>query len=478
MQEKAGIRRRLMRIAMLVLCAAMLSGCAVPVTREGLLTAALGPAATAFFAGSSPQVQADTAGAVLPCYYDASSGTYYYVCEDLNKVSAVEYAYTLRAFYFQNGMLRTRTLATRTVLFQASGQSVTACRDYAGNSITETAYNAYADRYFSNCAKVTFAPGSGTATQVTAAPTATPIPTPAPTPAPSQNFSGPVPVITKNPTSESMTTGGTTWFIAHARNAERIEWKGVSPDGFVYTVREMLAIHPGLALEEQANDTLCVRNVPTSLNGWGFQARFEGKGGVAVSSTAYIYVKDYIGAYQSVLNAYRMAYQAGGHTAQYAMANGLSPMIAHSGHVGYAFKDLDKDGTPELFIAGLNTDEAAKSSVYDVYTLIGGVPTRLAVSSEQDCFYLCTDNTLFNIASAGTGTAHYFTYRFRNNRLGAVDGYKSCPTDNARVKYYYQTGAYTPEVQKTDVPITENEFGTRVFERVNTVFQLLYTQLA
>ena len=193
---------------------------------------------------------------------------------------------------------------------------------------------------------------------------------------------------------------------------------------------------------------------------------------------AFLNVKDYIGAYQSVLNAYRMAYQAGGHTAQYAMANGLSPMIAHSGHVGYAFKDLDKDGTPELFIAGLNTDEAAKSAVYDVYALIGGVPTRLAVSSEQDCFYLCTDNTLFNIASAGTGTAHYFTYRFRNNRLGAVDGYKSCPTDNARVKYNYQTGAYTPEVQKTDVPITENEFGTRVFERVNTVFQLLYTQLA
>ena len=57
-------------------------------------------------------------------------------------------------------------------------------------------------------------------------------------------------------------------------------------------------------------------------------------------------------------------------------------MITHSTHVGYAFKDLNKDGTPELFIAGLNTDNQARNVVYDVYTLIGGVPSRLAVSSE------------------------------------------------------------------------------------------------
>ena len=474
----AGKRHSIRLVTILILSVGLLCGCAAPATGQSILTAALGPMATAFFAGSSGQIRTDTAGAVLPCYYDASSGIYYYVCEDLNKVSATEYAYTLRTFYFQNGVLRTRTLATRTVLFHVSGQSVTTCRDYAGNSITEAAYTAYADRYFSNCTRVTYSPESSTASSIPAVPASTPIPTPAPTPTPSQNFSGPAPVITKNPTSESMTTGGTTWFIAHARNAKRIVWQGVSPDGLVYTVKEMLAIHPGLALEEQANDTLCVRNVPASLNGWGFRASFEGSGGTAVSSTAYIFVKDYITAFQNILNAYRAAYQAGGHTVQYAAANDLSPMIAHSSHVGYAFKDLDKDGTPELFIAGLNTDDAAKSAVYDVYALIGGVPTRLVMSTEQSCFYLCTDNTLLNIASTGTGYAHYYTYRFAKNKLGAVDGYKSCPTDNARVKYYYQTGTYTQDPQKGDIPVAESEFNSHLLERINMVFQLLYTQLA
>ena len=68
----------------------------------------------------------------------------------------------------------------------------------------------------------------------------------------------------------------------------------------------------------------------------------------ALSSVAYIFVADYITAYQGVLGAYRAAYQTGGHSAQYAVSNNLSVMIAHSPHVGYAFKDLDKDGTPSI----------------------------------------------------------------------------------------------------------------------------------
>ena len=125
-----------------VLLACLLTGCTVPVTERNLIAAALGPTAASFFPNSA-QVQTDTAGAALPCYYDTASGTSYYVCEDLNKVSATEYGYTLRAFYFQNGVLRNRTLATRTVLYNASGQTFTSCRDYAGNAITDADYENY-----------------------------------------------------------------------------------------------------------------------------------------------------------------------------------------------------------------------------------------------------------------------------------------------------------------------------------------------
>ena len=473
------------KITALLVCAALLSclltGCTVPVTGRNLIAAALGPTASSFFVNSS-QVRTDTAGAALPCYYDTASGTYYYVCEDLNKVSATEYAYTLRAFYFQNGIIRNRTLATRTVLYNTSGQAFTSCRDYAGNAMTDADYANYADRFFSGCTKVNLSLDSGASTVIPPAvvtPIATPIPTPAPTPPPSSaTYSGPAPVITKNPTSESLAIGGTTWFIAHAQNANRLIWQAVSPAGLVYTAAEALSLHPGLVLENQANDTLAVRNVPASLNGWGFQARFEGTGGVAVSSAAYIYVGDYVGAYQSVLSAYRAAYQVGGHTAQYATGSGLSPMIAHSSHVGYAFKDLDKDGTPELFVAGLNTDDMARSVVYDVYTLIGGTPTRLAVSTDQEKFYLCTDNAIFCRGSRGSGLTHAFVYRFSNNSLKAVEGYMSTFTGSSRDGYYYQIGAYSPEPRDGDVQVSQSTFNSRVYERENTVFQLLMTQIA
>ena len=478
---------RAVKLTALLLCVVLLAGCSGTLTKRELLSAALGPTVTTLFPNSTSQVQTDTGGAALPCYYDSASGIYYYVCEDLNKVSTKEYAYTLRTFYFLNGTVRTRTLATRTVLYNDSGQAFTSCRDFSGNVITETDYMSYADRYFSGYTRTSVALEGSAAmpsapTPVPApipTPAATPYPTPAPTPTPSQtNYSGPAPVITKNPTSESLAIGGTTWFIAHASNANNLTWQGVSPDGLVYTTKEMLSIHPGLVLETEKNDTLAVRNVPASLNCWGFQARFEGTGGVAVSSAAFIYVGDFISSYQTVLNAYRAAYQVGGHTAQYASANGLSTMIAHSAHVGYAFKDLDKDGTPELFIAGINPDDTARSVVYDVYTLVNGAPKRLVVSAEQDRYYLCTDSAIFNSGSEDSAHSYYLVYHFSNNRIRAVEGYLSCFTGGAKDGYYYHQGDYSPEPQEGDVPLTESAFNSRVRERQNTVFQLLYTQLA
>ena len=464
-----------------VLLSCLLTGCTVPVTGRNLIAAALGPTASSFFVNSS-QVQTDTAGAALPCYYDTASGTYYYVCEDLNKASATEYAYTLRVFYFQNGALRNRTLATRTVLYNASGQAFTSCRDYAGNAMTDADYANYADRYFSNYTKVNLSLDSGISTAIpsgTMTPISTPIPTPAPTPTPSsETYYGPAPVITKNPTSESLAIGGTTWFIAHAQNANRLIWQAVSPAGLVYTAAEALSLHPGLVLENQANDTLAVRNVPASLNGWGFQARFEGPGGVALSSVAYIFVADYVTAYQSILNAYRTAYQAGGHTAQYAAINDLSVMIAHSSHVGYAFKDLDKDGTPELLIAGLTTDNTAKSVVYEIYALVNGTPKRMAISTDNDRYYLCTDNMILNSGSEGTAHTYYIVYRYGNDRITPVESYISYTTGSPQDGFYYQSGAYSPEPRASDTQLSESTFRAWVRERESKVFQLLYTQIA
>ena len=252
----------------------------------------------------------------------------------------------------------------------------------------------------------------------------------------------------------------------------------VSPDGLVYTLSEALSLHPGLSLETEANDTLAVRNVPFALNGWGFRARFEGPGGVALSSVAYIFVADYVTAYQNILNAYRAAYQAGGHTAQYAVSNNLSMMIAHSSHVGYAFKDLDKDGTPELFIAGLNTDNIAQSVVYDIFALVNGTPQRIAISTENDRYYLCTDNMILNSGNEGAAHTYSIVYRYGNDRITPVESYISYMTGSPKDGYYYQAGAYSPEPRNGDTQLSENTFRAQVREREAKVFQLIYTQIA
>ena len=478
------VRRRTLLLC-IALLAGLLSGCALPASPQRMALSAMTVplAATVYpLPSGSSQVQADSGSGTLPCYYDSVSGIYYYVCEDLYKASPTEYDYTLRAFSIQNGNIHTQTIAARTVFYSVSGQPYTSYKDFSGNSITESDYVSYADHYFAHCTKVLVSPDGSSAASgqpVQTTPVPTPIPTPAPTPTPvPTNCSGPAPVVTKNPTNESLSAGGTTWFIAHAVNAAKLTWQAVSPDGLVYTLPEALSLHPGLSLETEANDTLAVRNVPFTLNGWGFQARFEGPGGVALSSVARIFVADYITAYQSILSAYRSAYQVGGHTAQYAVSNNLSVMIAHSAHVGYAFKDLDKDGTPELLIAGLNTDNIAQSVVYEIYALVNGTPQRMAISTENDRYYLCTDNMILNSGNEGASHTYYIVYRFGNDRITAVESYISYTAGSQKDGYYYQFGGYSPEPRDGDRQLSENTFRAGVREREAKVFQLIYTQIA
>lgn len=418
--------------------------------------------------------------AALPCFYDSRTGACYYVCEDLTKLSSVEYSYAQRVLWLYDGVLQMNTLATKSVTYSQNGQPGTVCRDWAGNPISESDYSAYPDRYYAALAKSTLTlDWQQGAYYPVVAPTATPIPTPMPTPVPTPAGTvGPTVVITKNPTSESLGIGGTTWFIAHANNASVVTWQAVSPDGRIYSAAEALSLHPGLALDGINNDTLALRNVPLSLNGWGFQARFDGQGNSAVSTAAYIYVGDFVTAYQSVLNAYRAAYEVGGHTAQYARQNGLSEVITHSPHVGYAFKDLNKDGTPELFIGGVNPDGFARLIVYDCYTLVNGVPVRLAVSAENDRFYLRTDSTLLNGGEDGKGNEHYFLFRFSNNRLNSVEGYMSYKAGTKEDGCYYQQGQYSPTPREGDRKVDQSLMINKVHEYENAAFALLMTQIA
>ena len=48
----------------------------------------------------------------------------------------------------------------------------------------------------------------------------------------------------------------------------------------------------------------------------------------------------------------------------YLWNHGLSEIAAYSSGVGYALKDIDKDGTPELLIAGMGNDDFSEGMLY------------------------------------------------------------------------------------------------------------------
>ena len=143
-----------------------------------------------------------------------------------------------------------------------------------------------------------------------------------------------------------------------------------------------------------------------------------------------------------------------------------------------AFKDLDKDGTPELLIAGLNTDNIAQSVVYEIYALVNGTPQRMAISTENDRYYLCTDNMILNSGNEGAAHTYYIVYRFGNDRITAVESYISYAAGSQKDGYYYQFGGYSPEPRDGDRQLSENTFRAGVREREAKVFQLIYTQIA
>ena len=134
-----------------------------------------------------------------------------------------------------------------------------------------------------------------------------------------------------------------------------------------------MAANPGLTLEALPEDTIAVANVPLSLNGWGVIARFAGPGGTVDTEPAFLFVGDYVNAYRSVIDGYRAAYASGRQDdIGYLFDNIRSEMAAYSAGDGYALKDLDKNGVPELLIAGIDPvyPEYSKA-IYDVYTLDG-----------------------------------------------------------------------------------------------------------
>jgi len=122
-------------------------------------------------------------------------------------------------------------------------------------------------------------------------PVPTPPPTPAPTPVPTPT-PNPLPVITKDPTSETVSAGGKCQFVTRYENATFAEWHFVSPDGsrdldYVQAQAEF----PTLNIINGFSKDLTLENIPAALNGWKVYCRFSNNYGAVQSNTALITVQ-------------------------------------------------------------------------------------------------------------------------------------------------------------------------------------------
>lgn len=246
--------------------------------------------------------------------------------------------------------------------------------------------------------------------------------------------------ITKNPTSESISIGGKTWFIAHAENALTLSWEIIDPSGNIYqSLYDVMNIHPGLSLESLPGDTIAVSNVPLSFNGWGVQARFDGPVNSATTEPAYVYVGDFLSAYSSVIEKYRNAKLAGINNLSDTYIYDVGEWTIYGDHIGYAMKDLNKDGIPELIIANIGLEYENQYVINDLYTLSNNIPVRLLSSGNRARMFLLTDNRVYMIGSGGASIAFHELYIVNGDSLELNECFYSYYDSPDYGPYFYHT---------------------------------------
>ena len=418
----------------------------------------------------------------LSFYYDEAADRYWYVCEGVTRDGVAHQYYAWYALCLKDGSARWERLAEKNVEWDENGAEHTECFDAEGKPISWTDYDRAVEDRFAGLEKRALRlewtqvdiPFDETQPSVPDEPAQPETP-----PAPAAPVDPGV-RVTKNPSSEAIAIGGRTWFIAHADNGAAPTWLLQSPDGRLYTLDEAMAANPGLTLEALPEDTIAVGNVPLSLNGWGVIARFNGPGGYVDTEPAFLFVGDYVNAYRSVIDGYRAAYANGRQDdIGYLFDNHLSEMAAYSAGVGYALKDLDKNGVPELLIAGISpVYPEYDKAIYDVYTLDGGVPTQVAVSMARKRYALRTDGSLFWEGAGGASYVYFVVERVKGKTVEQTETLFTDLTADGQIAWYSRMGGLEDASPSNSTALTEAQFQSRVSELESTIYLPPLTKIA
>ena len=119
---------------------------------------------------------------------------------------------------------------------------------------------------------------------------------------------------------------------------------------------------------------------------------------------------------------------------------GLSPLLTYCyeddalQNIGYAFLDIDADGSCELFIEPLAGDDFVEQMVFEMYTCKNDEITQVFCGTERDNYYLseCEEGAyiISNYASSGAGQTDRDYYTFAENDLVLVQSVSYDATEN------------------------------------------------
>lgn len=129
--------------------------------------------------------------------------------------------------------------------------------------------------------------------EVTPIPTPTPtsIPMPTPTPLPTPEPTSPLPIINKNPTSETVYEGGSCMFVAWYENATIAVWHFVNPEGSIdLTYIQAAKQFPTLKIINGMYSMMTLDNIPLGLNGWKVYCEYSNNNGSMNTGMALITV--------------------------------------------------------------------------------------------------------------------------------------------------------------------------------------------
>jgi hypothetical protein len=279
-------------------------------------------------------------------------------------------------------------------------------------------------------------------TQPTTAPTETVAPTTEPTvppttePAPPPT-TAPAIVITKHPTSETVSVGARTWFIAKAENETQITWEFFSPDGTMYSLQQAQSAHPGLILEVLPEDTLGLRQIPTSFNGWSARARYDGPGGTATTDRATITVRN---PYADIIETYRSVHRTGTGNIE----KGISELVNTHDYLGYAMKDLDGNGVQELILAS-DGNNLYPYVIYEIYTMENGQAVCMTKSAARSRYFMLRNGKLLLEGSNSAVSSTWVLYELNGDFYGVSEQIwtSDVPHDLADfAPYYYYSLPY------------------------------------